>query len=143
MKPYLRYSALKTVRMLGNGKVSACYFAEGQGLEKHLLRVSQRTGLTSLGSNSPRECLAAKYGAPLYRVTAAMLGMDPKKLDEELGIVIRRASDWRAILLIEDADIFIQNRNNNLHRSGLISVFASHLDASDALIFMTMCGGMF
>ncbi|KAK1751552.1 hypothetical protein QBC47DRAFT_307450, partial [Echria macrotheca] len=92
------------------------------------------------GKTFTAECLAAKYAAPLYRVTAAMLGMDPKKLDEELGIAIRRASDWRAILLIEDAGIFLQNRHNNIYRSGLLSVFASHLDASDALIFVTMCG---
>lgn len=49
-----------------------------------------------------------------------------------------RASNWRAILLLDDAEVFLAARDpHDLRRNTLVSIFLHHLEYADGFLFMT------
>jgi hypothetical protein len=54
------------------------------------------------------ESLAEHTKRPLYVVGCAKLGVDVDRLAERLLGVMRRAVIWNAILLIDEADVFLE-----------------------------------
>jgi len=83
------------------------------------------------------ECLSSKYLVPLYQIACGILGTEPTALDKHLELVTLRAANWGAILMFDDADVYVQEQENldNLERKALVSTFRSHLGRSEALIF--------
>ncbi|KAI0479763.1 P-loop containing nucleoside triphosphate hydrolase protein [Xylaria cf. heliscus] len=95
-------------------------------------------GNPGTGKTFTAECLAAKYGIPLYKITCADLGTDPDVLEDRLQDVCLRATNWKALLLLDEADMFIQARDkHNLREYAVVSTFLQHLDDSEALFFIT------
>ncbi|KAI1503349.1 P-loop containing nucleoside triphosphate hydrolase protein [Biscogniauxia marginata] len=90
------------------------------------------------GPGTGKTLTAEKYGVPLYTVTCTDLRADLDILEQQLRTALLRATNWRAILLLDDADIFLQNRDQfSLKRNIAVSIFLHHLDYSEALLFMT------
>lgn len=59
-------------------------------------------------------------------VTAGDLGTDPETLEEKLSKIFDHAEAWDAILLLDEADIFLQDRDyDNLQRNALVSSTSS------------------
>lgn len=55
-------------------------------------------------------------------VTAGDLGTDPEYLEKKLSKIFDYAVSWNAILLLDEADIFLQDRDyDNLQRNALVS----------------------
>ena len=85
----------------------------------------------------PIECLAEKLGRPLYRVACGDIGTDPADLEPQLRKTLLRAANWGAILLLENADLFGQDRDLvQLQRNALVSILLHHLDRSEALVIL-------
>ncbi|KAJ2994012.1 hypothetical protein NUW58_g1665 [Xylaria curta] len=90
------------------------------------------------GKTLTAEWLAAKHVVPLYKITCGELGMDVDILEKRLQEVFLRATNWRALLLLDDADIFIKTRSiQDLRRYAIVSIFLHQLDDSEALLLMT------
>ncbi|KAI1756019.1 P-loop containing nucleoside triphosphate hydrolase protein [Xylaria castorea] len=104
-----------------------------------------RGGLTILLHGNPgtgktftAECLAAKHGIPLYKITCADLGTDLDVLENRLQEICLRAANWKALLLLDEADMFIRARDmQDLRQYAVVSIFLHHLDESEALLFIT------
>ncbi|KAI0445314.1 hypothetical protein F4803DRAFT_166543 [Xylaria telfairii] len=104
-----------------------------------------RGGLTILLHGNPgtgktftAECLAAKYGIPLYKIICADLGTDLEVLEKRLQEICLRAANWKALLLLDEAEMFIQARHTqDLRQYAVVSTFLNHLDSSEALLFIT------
>ncbi|KAF2969141.1 hypothetical protein GQX73_g4386 [Xylaria multiplex] len=95
-------------------------------------------GSPGTGKTLTAECLAAKHAVPLYRITCGDLGIDADVLKERLQQAFLRATNWKALLLLDEADIFTQARNlQDLRRYVLVSIFFHYLDNSEALLLMT------
>jgi hypothetical protein len=59
---------------------------------------------------------------PLYSVTCGELGLNTTAVEENLSDALRLATTWNAIVLIDEADIFLEARGpNDLARNGLVS----------------------
>lgn len=55
-------------------------------------------------------------------VTAGDLGTDPARLESKLSTIFELATKWDAILLLDEADVFLQDRDyENLTRNALVS----------------------
>lgn len=68
------------------------------------------------------ESVAENVKKPLYMVTAGDLGTDPEHLEAKLAKIFQLAAKWDAILLLDEADIFLQDRDyENLTRNALVS----------------------
>ncbi|KAI3320346.1 P-loop containing nucleoside triphosphate hydrolase protein [Xylariaceae sp. AK1471] len=95
-------------------------------------------GNPGTGKTLTAECLAAKHVIPLYRITCGDLGTDLDVLEKRLQEVFLRATNWKAILLLDEADIFVQARDvQDLRRYAVVSIFLHHLDNSEAFLLMT------
>lgn len=74
---------------------------------------------------------------PLYEVTYGDLGTEPSILESQLRRTLLRAANWGAILLIDNADVLLNERNlYHLQHNALVSVFLRSLDCSEALVFL-------
>jgi hypothetical protein len=59
---------------------------------------------------------------PLYTVSSGDLGVDPAAVERALLDALELAAHWNAIVLLDEADIFLEQRSNHdLQRNGLVS----------------------
>jgi hypothetical protein len=68
------------------------------------------------------ETIASSFGHPLISLTVADVGIDDESIEEELGKWMYLAEAWGAILLIDEAEVFLERRaKSDLKRNGLVS----------------------
>ncbi|KAG5753236.1 hypothetical protein H9Q70_004156 [Fusarium xylarioides] len=95
-------------------------------------------GAPGTGKTLTAECVAEKQHKPLYMVTCGDLGTDPDVLEERLEEIFLLAVNWKAVLLLDEADVFLQERDlHDLNRNALVSVFLRHIEYYDGVIFLT------
>ncbi|KAI1381356.1 P-loop containing nucleoside triphosphate hydrolase protein [Hypoxylon crocopeplum] len=104
---------------------------KGQGLNV-LLHGNPGTGKTLTV-----ESLCEKHRIPLYALTCGELGNSTDSFEDRLQRAFLRAANWGAILLLEEADILVRNRDYDLQRCAIMSSFLSKLEYSRAVVFMT------
>lgn len=79
-------------------------------------------GPPGTGKTLTAECVAESFEKPLYQVTSGDIGTDPSKLEERLEEIFDYATTWGAILLLDEADVFLQERDYvHLERNALVS----------------------
>lgn len=62
-------------------------------------------------------------------VSAADLGVVPTSVESYLTWVFQMAARWRAVVLIDEADVFLEARSlHDLTRNALVSVFLRQLE---------------
>jgi hypothetical protein len=73
-------------------------------------------------TNNRTEGVADYTKRPLYTVSCGELGISTKNVEENLSKALGLATSWNAIVLIDEADIFLEARSfNDLKRNGLVS----------------------
>jgi AAA+ superfamily predicted ATPase len=84
------------------------------------------------------ECVAEYVQRPLYLVSSGDLGVTSADLDRELTKIMEMTSTWRAVLLIDEADVFLERRSlHDLHRNSMVSVFLRVLEYYAGILFLT------
>jgi SpoVK/Ycf46/Vps4 family AAA+-type ATPase len=64
--------------------------------------------------------------------------VDPADVEKALTEMFKIASRWKAVLLIDEADIFMTQRtNDHLQLNALVSVFLRELEHYDGILFLT------
>ena len=59
---------------------------------------------------------------PLYSISAAELGLDSDSVEEALGNVLEITQKWKAVLLLDESDVFLEQRTTDgLERNKLVS----------------------
>ena len=67
---------------------------------------------------------------PLYIVGAGDLGTDPTSLDANLTTIFTISSRWGAVVLIDEADVFLEERAlHHIERNAMVAVFLRHLES--------------
>lgn len=94
-------------------------------------------GEPGLGKTLTAEVYSELVEKPLYRVHAGQLGTDLETVERELEIHLRRANRWGAVGLIDEADVYIRRRDNNLQHNAVVSAFLMKLEYFNGLLFMT------
>ncbi|OAQ80029.1 AAA family [Purpureocillium lilacinum] len=95
-------------------------------------------GPPGVGKTLTAECVAEFSKRPLYIVSSGDLDTNPSVLDERLGRTLDLASTWKAVLLIDEADVFLERRSlHDLQRNGLVSIFLRTLEYYSGILFMT------
>jgi hypothetical protein len=68
------------------------------------------------------QVVAEEMRAPIYSLSAGSLGTDPSHVQGELSDAFKRATKWNAIILLDEADIFLEQRSvKDLRRNQLVS----------------------
>jgi AAA+ superfamily predicted ATPase len=56
----------------------------------------------------------------------------------QLPLIFRRAEKWNAVLLLDEADVFLEQRScHDVHRNALVSVFLRELEYYQGIMFLT------
>lgn len=95
-------------------------------------------GPPGVGKTLTVEAIAEQTRRPLYTLSAGELGSTPQDLTTTLQPILELATIWKTILLLEEADIFLESRNpGEVQRNMLFSTFLKFLDGYKGIIFMT------
>ena len=79
-------------------------------------------GPPGVGKTLTAEAVAETMKVPLYSVSAGDLGIDPGRVERRLLEVFRVANAWKAVVLLDEADIFLEKRRmEDLQRNELVS----------------------
>lgn len=79
-------------------------------------------GPPGVGKTLTAESLAEVMRAPLYTMSAGELGTQDERVERRLSDVLEMATMWNAILLIDEADVFMEERSvHDLERNELVS----------------------
>lgn len=105
---------------------------KGQGL------VFLLNGPPGVGKTLTAEATAEYLNKPLYNVNVGDLGTNPEVMEEILNRIIEYTERWGAILLIDEADIFLEEREySNVLRNSMVSTFLKFLEFNKGIIFLT------
>lgn len=95
-------------------------------------------GPPGVGKTLTAECVAEFSKRPLYIVSSGDLGTTSGVLDTKLTQILDLASTWKAVLLIDEADVFLERRSlHDMERNSLVSIFLRTLEYYSGILFMT------
>lgn len=94
-------------------------------------------GPPGCGKTLTAEVFSESEGRPLYSVQCSQLGTDPQALEDELLKVFARATRWGAIMLLDEADVYVHERGNDLAQNAIVGVFLRVLEYQNAVLFLT------
>lgn len=96
------------------------------------------SGPPGIGKTLTAEAVAETLQRPLYAVGVGELGTTPEQLEKSLSTVLETASTWEAILLLDEADIFLEQRtSNDVHRNAMVAIFLRLLEYYQGILFLT------
>ena len=95
-------------------------------------------GKPGTGKTLTAETAAEAVKKPLYIVSSGELGTTPPAIEEQLNNIILSASKWNAVLLIDEADVFMEKRETgDVLRNAIIGIFLRCLERYDGIMFLT------
>lgn len=95
------------------------------------------TGPPGTGKTLTAEAFSEIVQKPLYTVQCSQLGMTPTDLEKQLSIVLQRATRWKALLLIDEADVYIRERGDDISQNAIVGVWLRVLEYYRGILFMT------
>lgn len=94
-------------------------------------------GPPGTGKTLTAEIFSESAEKPLYSVQCSQLGTDPAVLEEELLKVFARASRWGAILLLDEADVYVRQRGDDIQQNAIVGVFLRTMEYYNGIMFLT------
>lgn len=104
---------------------------------KHGGVVILASGSTGVGKTLTAEVFAENTKRPLYVLEMGELGTSLNAVEQSLTLIFHRAARWNAVLLMDEADVFMRKRDDNLERSAIVGVFLRLMDYFPGLFFLT------
>ncbi|KAG2060600.1 P-loop containing nucleoside triphosphate hydrolase protein [Suillus hirtellus] len=109
-------------------------FVEGKG--KGLVELL--AGPPGCGKTLTAEAAAEVTKRPLYCISAGGLGSSPEHVDDSLTQILELAQRWKAVVLLDDADVFLSRRGEtDVEQNALVSIFLRQLVYYQGIMFWT------
>ncbi|KAI6913477.1 hypothetical protein KC318_g2294 [Hortaea werneckii] len=109
-------------------------FIEGKGAGQVILL----HGPPGVGKTYTVEGISEWLRRPLLSLTVADIGITEDTVEQELMKWFDLAEAWNAVLLVDEADIFLEQRKNrDLSRNGLVTAFLRRMEYFRGLLFLT------
>jgi SpoVK/Ycf46/Vps4 family AAA+-type ATPase len=70
-------------------------------------------------------------------VHSGQLGLNVTEMEKALKDTLTRAQRWGAIMLIDEADVYIKRRDDNIAANAVVGVFLRVLEYFNGLLFLT------
>ncbi|KAK0223734.1 P-loop containing nucleoside triphosphate hydrolase protein [Armillaria fumosa] len=100
--------------------------------------ISVLHGPPGTGKTLTAESVAELLRRPLYMVGSSELSAYPPELEVNLRSTLSLATAWDAVLLIDEADVFLEQRSlHELKRNALVSVALRVLEYHRGVLFLT------
>ena len=94
-------------------------------------------GPPGVGKTLTAEVYSEIIRRPLYRVHSGQLGLNVAAMETALKEVLTRAQRWGAVMLIDEADVYIKKRDDNITMNAVVGVFLRVLEYFNGLLFLT------
>lgn len=95
-------------------------------------------GKPGLGKTLTAEAVAEVLRRPLYAASVGELGTDPTSLEENLQKVLQTAQRWNAVLLLDEADIFLESRKSgDIDRNAMVGTFLRLMEYYNGVLILT------
>ncbi|KAI5926702.1 P-loop containing nucleoside triphosphate hydrolase protein [Camillea tinctor] len=95
-------------------------------------------GPPGVGKTFTAEAVAERSRVPLYSMSAGDLGTYPGEVERSLKRALDLCKMWNAMLLLDEADVFLTSRDNDsLARNELVSIFLRLLEYYQGILFLT------
>lgn len=105
---------------------------KGQGLVVNLF------GPPGVGKTFSAEATSEHVRRPLYLIGGGDLGTTAAELDKALESIFDVATAWKAIVLIDEADVFLEQRSlHDLVRNAMVAIFLRHVEYYRGILFLT------
>lgn len=100
--------------------------------------VALLTGHAGVGKTMTAQALAERVERPLYPFRLSELGASPSEFELNLRAAIDLAETWNAILLIDDADVLVDCREETeFLQSVMAAILLRHLDSYRGTLIIT------
>lgn len=94
-------------------------------------------GPPGVGKTLTAEVYSEIVKRPLYRVHSGQLGLSIATMEAALKAALMRAQRWGAVMLIDEADVYIRRRNDDMTMNAVVGVFLRVLEYFSGLLFLT------
>lgn len=95
-------------------------------------------GAPGTGKTLTAEATAEVQQRILYKVSMGELGTSAPDLEKALNQILSLAARWDAVLLMDEADVFLEKRSSeNIQRNALVAVFLRLLEYYTGILFLT------
>jgi hypothetical protein len=94
-------------------------------------------GPPGVGKTLTAEVYSEIIKRPLYRVHSGQLGLSVGAMETALKDVLTRAQRWGAVMLIDEADVYIKRRDDDMTMNAVVGVFLRVLEYFNGLLFLT------
>ncbi|NLC24318.1 MAG: ATP-binding protein [Oxalobacter sp.] len=94
-------------------------------------------GAPGLGKTLTAEVYAEIAERPLYRVHSGQLGVMSDEVEVNLDKILKRAQRWGAVMLIDEADVYIRQRGHDIDHNAVVASFLRTLEYFHGLLFLT------
>jgi SpoVK/Ycf46/Vps4 family AAA+-type ATPase len=94
-------------------------------------------GPPGTGKTLTAEVYAESEQRALYSVQCSQLGTDPDKLEASLLRVFERARRWNAVMLLDEADVYVHERGSDMQQNAVVGVFLRVLEYQSSVLFLT------
>jgi hypothetical protein len=95
-------------------------------------------GPPGTGKTLTCEAIAELLHRPLYSITVGELGITPQDLEHKLVQILDIANSWDAVILIDEADIFLEKRTeHDIVRNAMVGIFLRLLERHQGVMFLT------
>lgn len=94
-------------------------------------------GVPGVGKTLTSEVYAELIERPLYAIHSGSLGTTPREIEQNLQIIFERGKRWDCVLLLDEADVFVTQRGENIVQNAIVAEFLRTLEYFDGLLFMT------
>ncbi|KZF18974.1 P-loop containing nucleoside triphosphate hydrolase protein [Xylona heveae TC161] len=96
------------------------------------------SGNPGVGKTLTAEVVSEVTKRPLYMVSAGELGTTPEDVDMHLEMVLEITRRWGCVLLIDEADVFLQERDGlDIERNAIVSIFLRRLEYFQGVLILT------
>lgn len=106
---------------------------EGKGQSMNVLC----EGPPGTGKTATAEVFSEFKERPLYIVQCSQLGLTPDEVENNLQVILTRANRWNAVLLLDEADVYIRKRKDDIHQNAIVGAFLRVLEYASCILFMT------
>jgi hypothetical protein len=96
-------------------------------------------GPPGCGKTLTAEAISEMLHRPLYSVSIGQLGTTPAELESKLGEILDLCSRWDALILLDEADLFLEKRTHggSLERNAMVSVMLRLVEYFKGVLFLT------